>query len=136
MRQFTVTVNKVSYDVEVTEKGVTVAPAPAAVQAPRESAPAAQRPVPVAAPAPAPAAPKATAPASGGGRVIGAPMPGRIVAVNVKAGDTVKKGDVLLILEAMKMQNEIAVPEDAVVADVCVKANQTVASGDPMVVLN
>jgi glutaconyl-CoA decarboxylase len=62
-------------------------------------------------------------------------MPGKILSVNVKAGDAVKRGDVLLILEAMKMQNEIMAPADGKVADVRVSAGQTVSTGDAMIVL-
>ena len=64
-----------------------------------------------------------------------APMPGKILSVAVSAGQAVKKGETLLILEAMKMQNEIAAPHDAVVSEVRVSANQTVSTGDDMVVL-
>ena len=62
-------------------------------------------------------------------------MPGKIVKIVAEAGKAVKKGDVVLILEAMKMQNEIAAPHDATVTEVRVSANQTVATGDDMVVL-
>lgn len=62
-------------------------------------------------------------------------MPGKILAVNVKPGDGVKRGDVLLILEAMKMQNEIMAPADGKVADVRVSAGQSVSTGDAMVLL-
>jgi glutaconyl-CoA decarboxylase len=62
-------------------------------------------------------------------------MPGKVLSVNVKPGDKVEAGDVLLILEAMKMQNEIMAPEDGTVSDVRVSAGDTVATGDVMVVL-
>ena len=62
-------------------------------------------------------------------------MPGKILSVAVTAGQAVKKGEVLCILEAMKMQNEIVAPHDATVAEVRVAANQTVATGDALVVL-
>ena len=62
-------------------------------------------------------------------------MPGKVLSVNVKAGDKVAAGDVLLILEAMKMQHEIMAPEDGTVSDVRVSAGDTVATGDVMVVL-
>lgn len=80
-----------------------------------------------AAPAPAAAAPAAPAPA--GGEKISAPMPGNILSVNVKDGDTVKKGDILMILEAMKMENEILAPVDGTVAAVSVTKGQTVETG-------
>ncbi len=124
MKKFNVTVNGTAYDVEVNE---VKAAAPAAAP---KAAPAA---APKAAPAPAPAAAKAPVPA--GAETVKAPMPGKILSVAVSAGQAVKKGETLLILEAMKMQNEIAAPHDAVVAEVRVAANQTVSTGDDMVVL-
>ena len=116
MKKFNVTVNGTAYDVEVNE---VKAAAPAAA--------------PKAAPAAAPAA--AAAPVPAGAETVKAPMPGKILSVAVSAGQAVKKGETLLILEAMKMQNEIAAPHDAVVAEVRVAANQTVSTGDDMVVL-
>lgn len=124
MKKFNITVNGTAYDVEVNEvKGAAPAAAP-------KAAPAA---APKAAPAPAPAA--AAAPVPAGAETVKAPMPGKILSVAVSAGQAVKKGETLLILEAMKMQNEIAAPHDAVVAEVRVAANQTVSTGDDMVVL-
>lgn len=122
MKKFNVTVNGTAYDVEVNE---VKAAAPKA----------APKAAPAAAPAPAPAAPKAAAPVPAGAETVKAPMPGKILSVAVSAGQAVKKGETLLILEAMKMQNEIAAPHDAVVADVRVAANQTVSTGDDMIVL-
>ncbi len=92
---------------------------------------------PAAAPAPqaAPAAPVA-APAPAGAQTITAPMPGTILKVNVSNGQAVKKGDVLMILEAMKMENEILAPADATVASVNVAAGQTVDSGATLCALN
>ena len=75
----------------------------------------------------APAAPAAPAPA--GAKTVNAPMPGNILKVNVTAGQSVKKGDVLMILEAMKMENEIMAPADAVVSSVSVSAGSTVEAG-------
>ena len=114
MKKYTITVNGTAYEVEVEEAGV-VASAPKAA--------------PKAAPAPA------AAPVAAGATTVSAPMPGKVLSVNVKAGDAVKSGDVLLILEAMKMQNEIMAPADGTVSDVRVSAGQTVATGDVMVVL-
>ena len=85
-------------------------------------------PAPVAAPAPA-AAPVA------GGTSVDAPMPGNIISVNVKAGQAVKRGDVLLILEAMKMENEIMAPCDGTVGSVSVAAGQTVQSGQQLLTI-
>lgn len=127
MKKFSVTVNGTVYDVEVNEvKAGGAAPAPAAAPAPKA--------VPAPAPAAAPA-PKAAAPVAAGATTVKAPMPGKILSVAVSAGQAVKKGDLLLVLEAMKMQNEIYAPQDATVSEVRVSANQTVATGEDMVVL-
>lgn len=128
MKKFSVTVNGTVYDVEVNEvKAGGAAPAPAAAPAPK----AAPAPAPAAAPAPK----AAPAPVAAGATTVKAPMPGKILSVAVSAGQAVKKGDLLLVLEAMKMQNEIYAPQDATVSEVRVSANQTVATGEDMVVL-
>ena len=103
------------------------------------AAPAAPAPVaaPVAAPAPA-AAPVAAAPVAAApvaGEVVKAPMPGNILKVNVSAGQTVKQGDVLVVLEAMKMENEIMAPKSGSVAQVLVSKGSTVDTDAPLVVL-
>ena len=79
----------------------------------------------------APAAPKAAA----GANTIESPLPGTILKVNVAAGQAVKAGDILMILEAMKMENEILAPEDGTVSAVHVQVGATVQSGDPLVSL-
>ena len=132
MKKFNVTVNGTAYDVEVNEVKAA-APAAAPKAAPAAAPKAAPAAAPKAAPAPAPAA--AAAPVPAGAETVKAPMPGKILSVAVSAGQAVKKGETLLILEAMKMQNEIAAPHDAVVSEVRVAANQTVSTGDDMVVL-
>ena len=88
-------------------------------------------PAPVAAPA---AAPAAAAPVAG--EAVTAPMPGNILKVNVTAGQAVKEGDLLLVLEAMKMENEIFAPCNGTVAQVLVSKGSTVDTGATMVVLN
>ena len=77
----------------------------------------------------------AAAPVAAGATTVSAPMPGKVLSVNVKVGDAVKAGDVLMILEAMKMQNEIMAPADGTVSDVRVSAGQTVGTGDVMIVM-
>lgn len=126
MKKFNITVNGTAYDVEVEEVRAGGAAAPAA---PRAAAPA-----PAAAPAaPAPAA--AAKPVSAGEQSIDAPMPGKIIEVKVSVGQAVKAGDTLLILEAMKMQNEIAAPSDGTVKSISVSAGQSVKVRDQLVVL-
>lgn len=127
MKNLTVTVNGVAYQVTVEEN--TGAPAaPAAAPAPAPAAPA-----PAAAPAaPAPAAPQGTA----GAVTVAAPMPGNILDVRVKPGDSVKAGSVMMILEAMKMENEISAPQDGTIATVNVRKGDTVSSGDLLVTMN
>ena len=80
-------------------------------------------------PAPKAEAPKATAPAPTGAQTVAAPMPGTILKVNVSNGQAVKKGDVLMILEAMKMENEIMAPCDATVSSVNVANGASVETG-------
>jgi biotin carboxyl carrier protein len=96
---------------------------------PAPAAPAA--PVVEAAPAAAPAAPSVT----GDGNSVDAPMPGNILKVNVSAGQAVKEGDVLVILEAMKMENEIMAPKSGTVTQVLVAKSATVETGAPLVVI-
>lgn len=133
MRNLKVTVNGTVYDVQVEEVGSFAAPAaPAAVPAPVSAA----QEKPVAAAVPAPAAPAAPAPkAATGSETIESPMPGTIVGVNVTNGQSVKKGETLVVLEAMKMENEIMAPRDAEVAAVLVTKGDSVQSGTPLVSL-
>jgi len=88
-------------------------------------------PVPVLVPA-SPAVPKVTA--SAGAQTVLAPMPGKIMGVNVKVGDSIKRGDVICILEAMKMQNEIMATHDGEVSDVRVTVGQLMSTGDIIIV--
>lgn len=137
MRKFSITVNGQAYEVEVEEIGgaPSFAAAPAAAPAPVAAAPApvAAAPAPKAAPAPAP---KAAAAAPAGAEVISAPMPGNINDVRVSAGQQVKKGDILVILEAMKMENEIVAPQDGTVATINVAVGDSVEPGATLATLN
>ena len=113
MKYYNITVNGVAYSVSVEETAAGAAPVAAA---------------PVAAPA---------APAGAAGAVaVKAPMPGNILDVKVAAGASVKAGDVLVILEAMKMENEIVAPQDGTVASINVHKGDTVNSGDTLVSMN
>ena len=130
MRKFNVNVNGTLYEVEVDEIQAGAAAAPA------------RKPIPAAAPkaaAPKAAAPKAAparpAAAPAGAETVKAPMPGNILEVRVKDGQAVQAGDVLFILEAMKMENEIMAPCDGTVKQVLVNKGATVNSGDPLVVI-
>lgn len=127
MRNFVITVNGTAYEVAV-EEVAAGAPVPPVAPAAPAAAPKAAAPKPA---APKPAAPKAVA----GGEKVCAPMPGNLLDVKVQAGATVKKGDVLVILEAMKMENEIMAPRDAKVAQVLATKGSAVNTGDVLVVL-
>lgn len=120
MKQLKITVNGTSYDVVVEEVGGSAPVANAAAPAPEVKASA---PAPVAAPAAA-------------GEAVVAPMPGVILSVAVSAGQSVKKGDVLCTLEAMKMENEIYAPRDGVVSAVSVAKGESVESGKTLVTLS
>ena len=119
IKHLKITVNGVAYDVQVEEADGSAAAAPVAAPA-----------VKAAAPAPA----KAAAPA-GSGDPVNSPMPGTIVDVPVKAGQAVKAGDVLVILEAMKMENEIKAPKDGTVTSVNVNKGESVNTGTLLVTL-
>lgn len=131
MRQFNITVNGVPYQVSVEETAAGAPVMAAPVAAPAHVA----APAPVAA-APAPAAPaaKPAAPIAGGTKVT-APMPGTILDLKCAEGSAVKKGDVLLILEAMKMENEIVSPTDGSVKQIAAAKGASVSSGDVLVVI-
>ena len=97
-------------------------------------APSAPAAAPVAAAPAAPAAaPAAAAVPAGAGDVVSAPMPGTILKVNVKNGDTVKEGQVLVVLEAMKMENEIMAPKSGTISQVAVLKGASVDTGAPLV---
>ena len=129
-KKFNVTVNGTTYEVEV-EEVKAAGGAPKAAPAPRAAAPA-PAPAPKAAPAPA-AAPKVAAGA--GEHSIDAPMPGKIIKLVANEGAAVKAGDVLLILEAMKMQNEITADADGTVKKFNVAAGQSVKAHESLVIL-
>lgn len=114
MKNYRITVNGVAYDVAVEELGAgeaSAAPAPAKKAAPKTSG-------------------------SAGAVKITAPMPGKIVAVKAQAGASVKKGDAVLVLEAMKMENEICAAQDGVIASVEAAVGDMVEGGDVLATMN
>lgn len=119
MKNYRITVNGNAYDVTVEETGAT-ASAPVAKAAPKS--------------APAPAV-KAAA-GSEGATKVNAPMPGKIISVKASVGAAVKKGDVILILEAMKMENEVVAPADGTIASINVNEGASVEAGDVLATLN
>lgn len=133
MRKFIISVNGNSYEVEVEEiaGGESKRPAEPSVSPTPVAAPA-----PKAAPAPAPKEEKKEVVVSDGQEIVEAPMPGNIWKIEVKEGDKVKAGDILLILEAMKMENEILAPRDGIVASINTTQGATVNTGDRLVVLD
>ena len=133
MNRYKVTVNGTAYDVLVEDMGGTQAAyAPVA----QPSAPAVASAVPVAAaPQPAPVPAAAPAPAPAGASVVEAPMPGKILKISVAVGASVASGDVLLILEAMKMENEISAPVSGTVREIRAREGDSVNTGDVLVVL-
>ena len=122
MKNLRITVNGKTYDVQVEElsegssASVPAAPAPAAAAQPAQAAPAAQ-------------APAAAPTASADGEEILCPMPGTILSINVKAGEKISEGDVIVVFEAMKMENEIKAPRDCTVLSVDVSKDDTVETG-------
>ncbi|MEG2686043.1 MAG: biotin/lipoyl-containing protein [Christensenellaceae bacterium] len=129
MRKFIINVNGNSYDVEVEEVGAG---------APVVMAPIVQPAAPAAAPAPAPAAAPVAAPAApiaAGDEQVTSPMPGTILRVDVAVGQSVKAGDILVILEAMKMENEIMAPCDGTIKTVGVAKGANVNTGDLLAVI-
>lgn len=135
--KYRITLNDKVYEVEV-EKGeaaITAEYAASEIPAPAPVAAPVPAPAPVAAPAPAPTPAPAPAPvpAGNGGETVLAPMPGNILDVCVKTGDRVRAGQLVAILEAMKMENEILAPVGGVVAAVGVAKGATVNTGDLIV---
>ncbi len=122
MKNYTITVNGNVYEVSVEEGAFTGAPSASA---------------PKAAPKAAPTAPKAAAPAGAQGAVaVSAPMPGKILAVKASAGQAVKKGDVIMVLEAMKMENDIVAPQDGTIATINVSVGDSVEPGAALATMN
>jgi biotin carboxyl carrier protein len=122
MKSYKITVNGTSYDVTVEEVGT-------AASAPPAASPAATKVPPAAGAAPGPTG---AVQVNAGAVQVKAPMPGTLLSYKVAPGQAVKRGDVLLILEAMKMENEIAAPVDGVVTALLAKEGASVSTGDPL----
>ena len=122
MKRYNITVNGTTYEVTVEEADSS------SVRTPVYSAPTA--------PTPAVATPKAAPTGVAGSNKVVAPMPGTILDIKVSVGQAVKKGDVVCVLEAMKMENDIPAPCDGIVASVNVQKGSTVAANDVIVSLN
>ena len=126
MKTYNVYVNGKAYVVEIEEAGTApAAPAPASSPAPAPIAPP---------PAPAPAAAPAPKAAPAGSTTVSSPLPGTVINVLVKPGESVKAGQILLILEAMKMENEILAPEDGVISSIAAQGT-VVNTGDVLATL-
>lgn len=129
--KYKVTLNNRVYEVEVEEGSAMLVDeyALAAPAAPAPVAPAVVAAAPAAAPAPAAAAPLAA------GEAVKSPMPGNILKINVAQGQSVKEGDTLIVLEAMKMENDVDAPRDGTVAQIVVTKGAVVETGSPLVIL-
>lgn len=129
MRKFLINVNGNQYEVEVEEITERKAvPAPSTTQAKQRTA---SKPQPAA----QPKEEKKEVVVTEGSEVVEAPMPGTILSINVNEGDEVKAGDLLLILEAMKMENEILAPTDGKVISIGTTKGASVNTGDKLVVI-
>lgn len=132
--KYKVTLNNRTYEVEV-EEGKAMLIDEYEAYAPAAPAPVAAAPV-AAAPAAAPAAPAAPAGAAlAAGEVVKSPMPGNILKINVSQGQKVNEGDVLIVLEAMKMENEIVATKSGTVAQIVTAKGAVVETGTPLVVI-
>ncbi len=120
MKKYNITVNGVSYEVEVEEISSSTTNVEKTEVKPVNK----------------PVAPVKAAPKSGSGEPVNAPMPGKILKINVKESDRVKNGDVLMILEAMKMENEIKASRDGVVTAISVSESETVNTGDALLYID
>ena len=130
--KYKVTLNGKTYEVEVEHgKAVLLDEYEALAPAPAAAAPAAAPVAAAPAAAPAPAAPVNLA----AGETVAAPMPGNILRVEVNQGDTVKAGQLLVVLEAMKMENEIVAPKDGTIAQVVTSKGAVVDTGSPLVII-
>lgn len=158
MKKFTYTINGIKYSVEVhdiedniaevevngtkysveLEKGTKETPLMRNVSKPKTAPTPVSRPAPAAPVAPVASSAPAEAPASSGGAAtpVQSPLPGVVISVNVNVGDSVKKGQKVLVLEAMKMENDIKAPKDGTIASIVVKQGDSLQEGDTLMTIN
>lgn len=128
LRKFRIKINNKEYMVEMEEIGAPVPVVqPAAVLAPAATPASAAVPAPAATPAPV-----AAPPVSGNGTTLDAPMPGKVLKLLVNVGEQVKENQPIIVLEAMKMENEIVAPKDGVISAVYVKEGSSIDVGQPI----
>jgi glutaconyl-CoA/methylmalonyl-CoA decarboxylase subunit gamma len=140
MKNYRITVNQEVYHVTVEEVQSGTMPVPSATSIPTPAPKPTSAPVPASKPAPtaAPASKSASAnpvAANVAGLKIQAPMPGKVLALKVSPGEVVKSGTVLLVLEAMKMENDIMAPKDGTIKAVAVSAGAAVTTGEVLIVM-
>jgi len=133
MKNYSITVNGTLYEVSVEENigGVQAAAPVVNTQAPVAPVAAVAKPLAV-----KPVVAKPVVPSAAGSFKVNSPMPGKILAVKASAGQVMKRGEVIVVLEAMKMENEIVAPQDGTVASVNVTVGQNVEAGDVLATLN
>jgi len=138
--KYIVTINNKRYEVEVERGQANIVKIEETAIPKIQTTVSASSPAPAQTPAPAPAPAPTQAPASAqvqtGGEPVNAPMPGTILDVRVSVGQAVKRGDVIFILEAMKMENEITAPVDGVISQIIATKGSAVSTGDPLAVIN
>ncbi len=133
--KYIITINNKSYEVEV-ERGQASIVKIEENKVPKiQTTVSASSPAPAPAPAPSPASSQASAQAPAAGEPVKAPMPGTILDVRVSVGQAVKRGDVIFILEAMKMENEITAPVDGVISQIIATKGSTVSTGDLLAII-
>lgn len=138
MKKYRITVNGKTFNVDVEEVD---GPAPMTTAVPPTAVPVQSAPAQPTVATPKPASPAPTAPspkpvaAPAGASVMKSPLPGKVLKVMATPGSSWKKGDTLLVIEAMKMENEILAPRDCTIEEVAVQANQSVKTGDVLLKL-
>ncbi|HCL04157.1 MAG TPA: acetyl-CoA carboxylase biotin carboxyl carrier protein subunit [Lachnoclostridium phytofermentans] len=138
MKNYTITVNGNVYEVSVEENtaGVVAAQAESTRVAPNQIAPVVSKAAPAVTPAATPTPAKPAIPSGTSGIKVNSPMPGKILDIKANVGDVVKRGQAILILEAMKMENEIVAPNDGTIVSINTSVGANVEVGDVLATLN